>query len=153
KSLRSSEADYFALGGAVGRLMSEFAAGRHWELDRPEFLFHLSRTFRLLVATANSSAVDLNFCAHNNLAKIASRWPKRKSYLEYFDIEFPEHEQLPRRIEVYFEEKTIKGNTYVLQRCNGINIGDRLTDNRVEQDDYRFHDVFHLAYAAFLAWS
>ena len=41
----------------------------------------------------------------------------------------------------------------MLQRCNDINIGDHLTDNRLEQDDYRFHDVFHLAYAAILGWS
>ena len=40
-----------------------------------------------------------------------------------------------------------------MQICNGIIIGDRLTDNRVNPDDYRFHDVFHYAYAAILGWS
>ena len=50
-------------------------------------------------------------------------------------------------------EKEVGGHTYVYQRCNGIKIGDRLTDNRIEEDDYRFHDVFHLAYAAILGWS
>jgi len=34
-----------------------------------------------------------------------------------------------------------------------VNIGDRLTDNREQADDYRFHDVFHLAFAAVLGWS
>src|SRR6185369_13468344 len=43
--------------------------------------------------------------------------------------------------------------TYVFQQCNGINIGSALTDNRMTDDDYRFHDVFHLAYAAVLGWS
>ncbi len=52
-----------------------------------------------------------------------------------------------------FKEKTIEGKSYVIQQCTGINIGDRLTDNRLEPDDYRFHDVFHLAYAAILGWS
>ena len=42
---------------------------------------------------------------------------------------------------------------YVIQRCNGILIGDRLTDNIMTPDDYRFHDVFHYAYAAILGWS
>ena len=41
----------------------------------------------------------------------------------------------------------------MFQRCNGVNIGDRLTDNAVEPDDYRFHDVFHYAYCAVLTWS
>jgi hypothetical protein len=38
-------------------------------------------------------------------------------------------------------------------QLNGVNIGDRLTDNKTEPDDYRFHDVFHLACAAILGWS
>jgi MazG C-terminal domain len=41
----------------------------------------------------------------------------------------------------------------VIQQLNGVNIGSRLTDNRLEPDDYRFHDVFHLAFAAVLGWS
>jgi len=153
RSNRASEADYFALGGAVGRLMSEFAAGEHWELDRAEFVRHLARTFRLLVLAASNGAVDLSFCAHNNLAKIASRWPQKRIYMRPFDSDCELNEQLPRRIEMYFEERTVGGKTYVFQSCHGINVGDRLTDNRTEQDDYRFHDVFHLAYVAFLGWS
>ncbi|UOA28246.1 hypothetical protein DSM107133_02991 [Pseudosulfitobacter sp. DSM 107133] len=36
---------------------------------------------------------------------------------------------------------------------DGIAIGDVLTDNRQGDDDYRFHDVFHMAYAAVMGWS
>jgi len=36
---------------------------------------------------------------------------------------------------------------------NGVNIGDRLTDNRTQADGYRFHDVFHLSYLVHLGWS
>jgi hypothetical protein len=50
-------------------------------------------------------------------------------------------------------EKRAGEKTYVIQRCNGISIGSRLTDNKIEEDDYRFHDVFHLGYAAILGWS
>jgi NTP pyrophosphatase (non-canonical NTP hydrolase) len=152
-SLRMAEADYFALGGAVGRLMSEFAAGEHWELDRGEFLLHLARTFRLLIRAARTEHISLNLAAHNNLAKIASRWPRARSFSELFDATRDKNEQLPRRIVMYFDERKVKGKTYVFQTCRGINIGDRLTDNKFEEDDYRFHDVFHLAYAAVLGWS
>jgi len=41
----------------------------------------------------------------------------------------------------------------VIQKCNDIKIGDRLTDNMVGDDGYRYHDVFHLSYAAVLGWS
>jgi len=34
---------------------------------------------------------------------------------------------------------------------NDVIVGDRLTDNKAEPDDYRFHDVFHMAYAVHLA--
>ena len=42
---------------------------------------------------------------------------------------------------------------FVYQTCKGIQIGDRLTDNIEFSDDYRFHDVFHYAYAAVIGWS
>src|SRR5260221_7295563 len=32
-------------------------------------------------------------------------------------------------------------------------MGDTLTDNSYIEDGYRYHDVFHLAYAAILGWS
>jgi hypothetical protein len=50
-------------------------------------------------------------------------------------------------------ERTVNSQTYVFLRCNRMNIGDRLTDNKLESDNYRFHDVFHLANAAILGWS
>jgi hypothetical protein len=54
---------------------------------------------------------------------------------------------------VVFIERIVSGRTYVVQQLNGVNVGSRLTDNRLEPDDYRFHDVFHLAFAAILGWS
>jgi hypothetical protein len=52
-----------------------------------------------------------------------------------------------------FERTGGNDRRYVVQRCNGIFIGDRLTDNIMKPDDYRFHDAFHYAYAAVLGWS
>src|SRR5260370_30910662 len=91
---RASEVDYFALGGAVGRLMSEFAAGEHCDLDRGEFLRHLPRTFRLLVLAASISGISLTFAAQNNLAKIASRWPRKEIFLKSFYSESVEDRQI-----------------------------------------------------------
>ena len=52
-----------------------------------------------------------------------------------------------------FRQKQLKDRKYVYQRWNEVNIGDRLTDNATEEDDFRFHDVFHLAHYAILGWS
>jgi hypothetical protein len=153
-TLESEEA-FFAFGGVVGKLMSEFASGDHHGLDRHEFIIRLARTLQLLIRAANITGVSLTLVAHNNLAKIRSRWPakKKKKYLELFDADNEQDEQIPRRIVMYFVERKINKKLYVYQLCRGINIGDRLTDNKEKKDDYRFHDVFHLAYAAVLGWS
>ena len=152
---RLSEEDFFALGAVVGRLINDFSGGEDQPLGRLDILMHLARILRALVRAASSAGVSMTLVANNNLAKTRSRWPKknRRVYLEPFDKSFKKDEQLPRRIVMYFEEKRINGKTYVFQQCRGINIGDRLTDNKMEKDDYRFHDVFHLAYAAILGWS
>src|SRR5258708_3029872 len=52
-----------------------------------------------------------------------------------------------------FIERSMGGRPYVVQQLNGANIGSLLTENRHEPDDYPFHDVFHLAFAAILGWS
>ncbi|HEV7286173.1 MAG TPA: pyrophosphatase, partial [Kaistia sp.] len=70
-----------------------------------------------------------------------------------FDDDFPQYEQLPRLMAVEFVERTLGGRTSVVMRYNDVNLGSPLTDNRHEPDDYRYHDVFHLAFAGILGWS
>ena len=36
---------------------------------------------------------------------------------------------------------------------DGEQIGNSITDNSYEDDGYRYHDIFHLGYVAFLGWS
>jgi hypothetical protein len=62
-------------------------------------------------------------------------------------------EQLPRLMRVEIYEREVNGKKFVFQKSNGLLLGDRLTDNHLPEDDYRFHDVFHLAYAGVLGWS
>lgn len=71
-----------------------------------------------------------------------------------FDASFPSYERLPRSTSIQFLERDRGvGRLEVVLRVNDINIGDRLTDNAKEDDGYRFHDAFHLGYAAVLGWS
>ena len=36
---------------------------------------------------------------------------------------------------------------------SGKRIGDPRSDNSLDEDHYRFHDIFHLSFMAFLGWS
>lgn len=112
-----------------------------------------ANVFNALMVAADDAEVDLEKAAEGNLEKIESRWPSKKIWPPLYDQSLDEDEKFPQKIAVVFSEKIVNGKRYVLQKCNGINIGDRLTDNALEQDDYRFHDVFHLAFAAILGWS
>jgi len=56
-------------------------------------------------------------------------------------------------MEVNFIEKPVGSRVYCYQLYNDVPLGDRLTDNGRDPDGYRYHDVFHLSYAAILGWS
>ncbi len=141
-----------ALAGKAGLLLNEFSGGKIGT-NRQVLKIHLAEIFRALVDAALVADVDLEQAARNNIWKINSRWPRTRRYTPLFDTDFSETEQLPRKIEMHIVETRVGGRTCVIQLCNGVEIGSRLTDNKIVEDDYRFHDVFHLAYAAVLGWS
>ncbi len=86
-----------------------------------------------------------------NIKKISSRFimPDILS-LPRFDDGFPEFERLPDFFEIEFVQRT---TTKQAMRWNGVFIGDPLTDSIKDEDGYRFHDVFHFAFAVILHWS
>lgn len=73
--------------------------------------------------------------------------------LNRFDDGFDDEERLPRQFSVTFSEKRREKQLLVRIMVSGVIVGDTLTDNAHKGDGYRFHDVFHLAYAAVLGWS
>ena len=117
----------------------------------------LGNHLALLSRVAASFGLNLDEIAAENLSKIADRWPGKdlQHHVAPFDpaSDYPEYEQLPRRFIVEFDERVDGDKKYVVQSIRGVFVGDRLTDNNVEEDGYRFHDVFHLAYVAHLGWS
>ena len=128
--------------------------GAQLELDSPTQTILLGQLLAILGVVCASFTLALEDVARDNLAKIHSRWPgKSPKYIDLFDEEFPKHEQLPRGVVMQFTERKTLNGSYVVQSLSGVYIGDRLTDNISEPDDYRFHDVFHLAYVVHLGWS
>jgi NTP pyrophosphatase (non-canonical NTP hydrolase) len=140
------------LAGEVGMLMSDHQAERL--ADNPSALTgRLVAVMRVLVQAANEAGVTLEAAAVKNLAKTHDRWPESRIYPDLFDANADAEERLPRDLQIEMFEREVNGQIYVFQRCNGVNIGDRLTDNAIIADDYRFHDVFHFAHVAVLGWS
>lgn len=99
--------------------------------------------------------LSLDELASMNLRRTSERWPGPgpDSPSRLLDEACPETEQLPRTAIVNFSETLEAGRPRVRIEWNGQPIGDSLIDMAWEDDSYRFHDAFHLAYAALLGWS
>jgi NTP pyrophosphatase (non-canonical NTP hydrolase) len=140
------------LAGHVGDLAKAFRRGE-FNNNRDRLSGHMVEVLRALIAAADAAAVDLEEAARMNLHKIFSRWPDDHTYPPRIDAKMLKNEQLPPKLRMFIEEHKINKKEFVIQKCNGIIVGDRLTDNKIETDDYRFHDVFHIAFAVHLGWS
>lgn len=149
---RAFEKTLLQLAGEVGLLMTDHEAGRLTN-NQAALAGHLVAIMRTMIQAATEAGVTLEAAAVKNLNKIFDRWPHERIRLAPLDGSAEVEEQLPRDLYVDVFERKIRDQTYVFQCCNGLNIGDRLTDNAMVLDDYRFHDVFHYAYVAVLTWS
>lgn len=72
---------------------------------------------------------------------------------QFFDSSFDEMEQLPRNYTVNFNSFVVGNITKTRVSINGMQVGDFIDDNSLENDSYRFHDVFHYTFATMLGWS
>ncbi len=100
--------------------------------------------------------LSLSQIAAKNLHKTQERWPieaEQHRGHDLFDEEFPESEQLPRRLDIQFTDDGSEKIAQMWLLPNKEPLGDHLTNNAYEDDGYRFHDVHHLAYYAVLGWS
>lgn len=114
---------------------------------------YMATIFAQLVTASNDAQVSLADAAYANLDKLLGRWPLQPAWGPLLDADEDAAERFPRLMRVRFEERCIDGRLYVLQSIDDVQIGNPLTDNSGVPDDYRFHDVFHLAFAAVLGWS
>ncbi len=115
-------------------------------------------TQKLLRAFANeylqalqSACTPFSQIVQKNIDKTRGRFlDPDPAILPTFDSDFPDEERLPQHFEIKIAQRK-SGQSYL--QWNGVFIGDPLTDNILDPDGYRFHDVFHFAHAAILHWS
>ncbi|MDR6116016.1 MULTISPECIES: pyrophosphatase [unclassified Sphingomonas] len=143
------QASLLALAETVGELIAHAKANAGGE----EFKADLARIVEQLVSASTDAQVNLADAAQANLDKLLARWPIHPAWGTLLDAKYEPWEQFPRTMRILFDERRVGSRLYVFQSMNGVHVGDRLTDNSAVEDDYRFHDVFHLAFAAILGWS
>ena len=154
---RSILVPLLGLAGEVGELLGEY---KKWLRDGDSYKLFPDRVKEELgdllwylsnVATKHDLMLD-DIAAHN-LTKTQRRWNSNnvsENPPRLFDEDFPETERFPRKLFVSIDSD---GHNKSVTHINGRRFGDYLSDNRYEDDGYRFHDIFHLSYAAILGWS
>lgn len=90
--------------------------------------------------------IKLQDCLSQNLEKASSLFDNREAY---FDTSTDPKERFPSS--GIFSFRTVAGKVVVA--LDGEEIGNPLDDNSHEEDGYRFHDVFHMAFMNQLGWS
>ena len=145
------------LAGETGQLLSEYKKhlrdGEAHRLFKERVSEELGDLLWYIANVASKFDLPLSDIAAANLIKVKQRWASKRAEPLIFDAQLPEGERLPRRFEVDVIDVNRGANQHVRLLIDGEAFGAELTDNAYDPDGYRFHDVFHLAYAAVLGWS
>lgn len=157
----AAQAPYEHIYTLLASVASLVDAARRYDLrpsasSKRKLVKHVSAAVAALIASMRREKTKLADVLKVNLSKGESKFGEGPELAPApcFDKGLEEFERLPRQLQIQVIEKERgEGRVEVLLRCRGMNIGDRLTDNAAADDGYRYHDVFHFAYAAVLGWS
>jgi NTP pyrophosphatase (non-canonical NTP hydrolase) len=129
--------------------------GAGYQLGKQRVREELGDVLWYVAVLANSFDLDLDDIAAASLEKAKDRWRPSNPDQALLDDSAPQHEQLPRLARFTFTP-TVRpgdGRTVIALTRDGNPVGDPLTDASHIEDDYRYHDAFHLAHVAVLGWS
>ena len=143
--------------GEAGELLGEqrkwLTESDYYKLSPEQVREELGALLWHVSYVATKYGLTLEEVARFNLDRAEERKspsPVGLSHRQLLDESYPPAEQLPRKMAISID--TDDYNRAIMS-IDGVRTGDPLTDNRYEDDGYRFHDVFHLSYAAVLGWS
>lgn len=144
------------LFGEIGSVASEHKKrirdGQSYITFSEKFKKELGDVLWYVSTLADDMDISLEEVARTNLSWTHERWDDLKNFLpeKLYDENFPEEERFPREFTVEFKQDS-SGKVQVY--LDGRKLGNELDDNAHEEDGYRFHDIFHLAFMANLGWS
>ena len=147
-----------SLAEQVGRISSAYEGLLAGRISNRKFNCELSMTLASLMTDLRMitrlHGLSLANVAEDNLVKINHRWVLPKDSWASSERVWPESERLPTCFDASLTDQG--GRVSISFSVGGQTIpavADLLTDNAYDPDGYRFHDVFHLGYAAVLDWS
>lgn len=150
---KRSTISLYGLAGEVGSIFSTFKKRLR---DRPPpdrfntaLEEELGDALWYISSIASLHGLKLSNIARTNILKAESLF--LVTDVPEFDNAFPLTEQLPRHMRLNFSIDS-KTKRAVMKR-DGNALGDPLSDNVFDADDYKFHDVLHLSFVAHLHWS
>lgn len=144
--------------GEVGSVATAYTKrlrdGAGYQLAKQRIREELGDVLWHVATLADSFELDLEDVAAASIEKAKDRWRTTDENYVLLDETAPEAEQLPRLAKFTFTPTiSSDGRTVIILNRDGLPVGDPLTDASHIDDDYRYHDAFHLAYVAVLGWS
>jgi NTP pyrophosphatase (non-canonical NTP hydrolase) len=152
------------LAGEIGSLVAQYKKIQRdhtgYRAFSEEVREELGDLFWYATALARRCDLSLDEILTDNVRKTRERFlrpPTPPAHL-LFDDNVDPNEQLPRTLDITFTESLDhdRGNApvQVVRIHRGTHaVGDPLDDNSDDDDEYRYHDIFHLAHMAVLGWS
>lgn len=142
-------------GSVISELKKKIRDGESYLGFKKNLTEELGDVLWYIANIASQNNLKLEDIALANLKKIKDRWEDtdEESFIIYDDM-YPVKEQFEREFEITFKEYNEGGKTRVkILNKKGKMVGDPITDNSYEDDQYRYHDIFHFGYIAYLGWS
>lgn len=141
-------------GSVIAELKKKLRDGDNYSNYNKQIAEELGDLLWYISNIASNHGLKLGAIAEQNLKKITERWiDDDPGKYKILDEDYLPEEQFPREFEVRFTEYVEGGRVKLKVEKNGALVGDPITDNAYEDDGYRYHDIFHYGYVAFLGWS
>lgn len=142
-------------GSVLTELKKKLRDGEGYGAFKEKLQEELGDVLWYVSTIATQHQLSLEEIANVNIRKIHDRFSEGDvREFKIYDEGFDAKEQFPREFEIRFVSFEENGrNKMKIITKDGAPIGDPLTDNAHEDDGYRFHDIFHFGYVAYLGWS
>ena len=143
-------------GSVISELKKHLRDGENYTNYSTKLKEELGDVLWYISAIATQYDLNLTEIAQDNVKKIKDRFElEHSTVFKIYDEVYPEEERFPREFEVDFQVfiEEDKEKVRIINNTSGKQLGSDLTDNSYQDDGYRFHDIFHFGYVAYLGWS
>ena len=145
---------YLELVSELGKIATVKNENDISEEEKQKIICGIKEIFKLLYQIVEINCKgDLKTVLQDNKDKVRARyWNKGIFVSAVKDCgNFPKWQTLRENMEI--ELVPVPKSKKIAIIWNEVRYGDLLEDNKEEEDGYRFHDVYHFGFYAFLGWS